>query len=87
MGVEQQDHADSIPKLRAISSGKSSKSSAMRTLPFHWPPCAASLRGRDQTDRRLRRDDDLFAFEGPLHQSRELRLGFVDIGDFHDLLA
>jgi hypothetical protein len=39
-----------------------------------------------QPDHRLTGlgDDDLFAAHGVLNQLRELRLGFVDIGDFHD---
>jgi len=31
-------------------------------------------------------DDDLFALHGMLDEFRELRLGFVDVGDFHTAL-
>src|SRR5262249_33105573 len=47
VSIEQQVHpaSVSIPKARAMSSGNSSKSSAIRTFPFHCPPWrGASLR-------------------------------------------
>jgi hypothetical protein len=35
VGIEEQRHWGAMPKAAAMSSGRASKSSAMRTRPFH----------------------------------------------------
>ena len=38
VSIEEERHCGSMPKAAAMSSGRASRSSAMRTRPFHWPP-------------------------------------------------
>src|SRR5512135_870357 len=53
VGVEEQHHVGSQPKAAARSSGSVSKSSAIRTRPFHWPPGRGGFSVRTGTSRKI----------------------------------